>query len=189
MSPAFWCLGIDPGSKGAIAALRSDLSELRILPMPMLSKELDTRQVRAFLEAVRLEGDVRHAVIEKAQVMPAQGAVSGFTYGMGYGSLKTILELMDIPFEPATPAKWKAAVIGSTSASLAKGPPSTSSARKRQIKEVAVLAARRLFPMAGPFSTSEDGPAEAALMAEASRRTVLTGSMSARHAGAAENTN
>jgi hypothetical protein len=173
---SFWCLGIDPGSKGAIVALRSDLSDLRMLRMPMLSKEIDTREVCAFIKAVRLDGDVRHAVIEKAQVMPSQGAVSGFTYGAGYGSLKTILEMMDIPFEETPPAKWKLAVIGASARLPARGSKESPSVRKRRIKEIAILAARRLFP-AAKFMKTQDGLAEAALMAEASRRKVLHGTM------------
>ena len=182
----FWALGIDPGSKGALAALRSDLSEQRILKMPMLDKAIDTVEVRAFLEGLKQCGDVRHALLEKSQVMPSQGAVSGFTYGRNYGVLLTCLEFLDIPFTETSPSKWKLAVIGAAAAGPSakkKGDADDGkgdggrSAHKRAVKALAVLTARRMFPSAGPFLMSQDGPAEAMLMAEAARRLVLHGSM------------
>jgi hypothetical protein len=209
MTPSsYWVLGVDPGRKGAIAALRPDRSEHRLLAMPMLEKSIDTRAVRDFLEALRLSGELRHAVIEKSQVLPKQGAVSGFTYGRNYGVLVTILEFMGVPFQEEAPAKWKHAVIGASGVlksaprkkkavaavqlAASQGellpvdalpaafvPPvaePSSSAKKKALKELAVLTARRMFPTA-VFRSTEDGKAEALLIAEASRRIVLHGTM------------
>ena len=187
---SFWVLGIDPGQTGAVAALRADMSEHRILKMPMLGKFIDTAALRAFFADLQLAGPIRHALLEKSQIMPSQGAVSGFTYGRNYGVLTTCLEFLGIPFGETTPAKWKLAIIGPAakfdvacreSANEGDGTDCVSapsqSAKKRAIKELAILTARRMFPAAGPFLKSQDGPAEAILIAEASRRMVLHGSM------------
>lgn len=192
----FWVVGIDPGSRGAIAALRSDLSGHRILNMPMLDKAIDTAAVREFFATLHAISPVRYAVLEKSQVMPNQGAVAGFTYGRNYGVLLTCLEFLGIGFTEVAPAKWKLAVIGPSAlvrtpktkvdhtGGTAPSVDSGKSAQKKAIKELAILTARRMFPAAGPFKKTEDGPAEALLMAEAARRIVLFGSMNGHKAAA-----
>jgi len=192
ISSSFWTIGIDPGRRGAIAAMRSDHSEFRILKMPMLEKAVDTVEIRQFLTGIIATGNVRHAILEKAQVMPSQGAISGFTYGRNYGVLLTCLEFMGIPFTETSPSKWKLAIIGAAAApsptiktSKTDSFPdldviaskSVKASHKKVIKELAILTARRMFPAAGPFTKTEDGPAEAILMAEAARRLILHGSM------------
>ena len=182
----YWVLGIDPGVKGAIAALRHDLSGHRLLPMPMLERHVDVVALRAFLCELRHEGELRFAFIEKAQVMPKQGGVGNFSYGRSYGTLTTSLEFMDVPFREIAPSTWKLAVLGAApSSGRAKSPDPVDkevasrarSAAKRALKAQSILAARRMFPTAAPFLKSQDGLAEAMLIAEASRRFVLSGSM------------
>lgn len=172
---SFWSIGIDPGIRGAIAAISEDMSSSRILKMPMLEKSVDVHAIKEFFNALRSEAPIRHALIEKSQVMPRQGAVSGFVYGRNYGVLVACLELLGIPFVETPPARWKIAIIGPSAK-----PPSDASdpARKKAVKELAIMTARRMFPGAGPFKKTEDGPAEAILLAEASRRLSLHGSMS-----------
>lgn len=187
---SFWVLGIDPGQHGAVAALRADLSAHRIIKMPMLGKFIDTTALRAFFAELAAAAPIRHALLEKSQIMPSQGAVSGFTYGRNYGVLTTCLEFLGVPFGETSPAKWKLAIIGPATKlavaqrvdpvpeePLVEARSASQSAKKRAIKELAILTARRMFPGAGPFLKSEDGPAEAILIAEASRRLVLHGSM------------
>lgn len=173
----FWVLGIDPGSKGAVAALRSDLSAMRILKMPMLERSIDLVDVEEFFTSLRSAGDIRHAVIEKSQVMPNQGASSGFVYGRNYGTLTAALHFSRVPFTEVSPAKWKGALINGTVKLPGKPTPAQRAAHKKALKALAILTAQRMFPFAGPFKKSEDGPAEASLLAEASRRIVLHGSM------------
>lgn len=207
-SAAPWILGIDPGASGALAAVRADLSSSRVLKMPMLDKHIDIAELRRFLGALMADGGIRYALIEKSQVMPSQGAVSGFTYGRSYGTLTTSLEFLGVPFVECPPAKWKLAVIGAgakakasraaatnrddTKASLVdplasaedlktqskKAAKAANAAHKKALKQLAVLTARRLFPLI-ELRATEDGKAEALLMAEAARRIYLNGSMSA----------
>ena len=50
------------------------------------------------------------AVIEKVHSMPAQGVVSSFTFGHGYGGLRMALIALAIPFREVTPQLWQKAI-------------------------------------------------------------------------------
>lgn len=179
-SSDFWLLGVDPGAKGALAAISAFSGRAEVLRMPMLDKSVSTLGIRAWLRDLTSELPIRHAVVEKAQVMPRQGAVSGFVYGRNYGTLLAILELEGVPFSEVRPNQWREAIIG-------KAPPRQksedgesmrTSAQKKALKEVSILTARRMFPSAtASFRLLPDGIAEALLMAETARRFALAGRM------------
>jgi hypothetical protein len=184
--------------------------------MPFIADSVDLLAIRDFIESLRAAAPVRLCVLERAGVMPKQGAVSGFTTGLNYGRLSAALELSNVPLQIVTPASWKAA-LGVTlpkefvqalrSAKLqapdlfaeldpvgraeAEGTPGTgkaksragnpqhaqrSSQEKKAAKELAIATARRFFPEV-VMRNSQDGIAEALLMAEAARRLVVSGSM------------
>ena len=82
-------LGIDPGLNGAFAVLNG--TELTVSPMPVDAGGVCARGTwDLFMSykglAVTL-GVPFFVAIEKSQVMPKQGSVSGFTYGLGNGIL------------------------------------------------------------------------------------------------------
>ena len=54
-------------------------------PLPFNGKEFDAREFRRLLIGNYREDQGVFAVVERAQVMPRQGAVSGFTIGKNYG--------------------------------------------------------------------------------------------------------
>jgi len=100
----FYYCGIDPGQKGAIALLHKQ--HVVLFDMPLLpNNEIDARGFSRLFET----HTGAFCVLEQAQVMPKQGAVSGFNYGVGYGTIKAALRLLLIPFEEVRPAKWKKA--------------------------------------------------------------------------------
>jgi hypothetical protein len=213
-SSASWALGVDPGKAGALAAVLSDRSAVRVLAMPVIAESIDLIAIRDFIESLRTEAPVRLCVLEKAGVMPKQGAVSGFTTGLNYGRLSAALELSNVPLQIVTPASWKAALgvtlpkelvqslrsakaqtpdlfaeldpvghvetegaAGKSKSRAAGSPPARrSSQEKKAAKELAIATARRFFPEV-VMRNSQDGIAEALLMAEAARRLVVSGSM------------
>jgi len=91
-----------------------------------------------------------HAVIERAQAMPKQGASSGFKYGRAVGAIEAVLTCCEIPMTIVEPSVWK---------------------KFHQLrggdKEGGRQRALQLFPSAHPaFARKKDhGRAEAALIA------------------------
>jgi crossover junction endodeoxyribonuclease RuvC len=144
-------IGIDPGQKGAIAALYEDGSAF-MWDMPKTVKGIDEILSCYFKKQNCI------CCLEKAQPMPKQGVVGVFTYGAHYGGLKAVLEITGIPYQEVRPAKWKKEF------SLSKN------------KKAAIQTALQLFPnkteddFKGIRGGVKDGRAEALLMAEYARR-------------------
>ena len=149
-------IGIDPGKQGAIGIIElNDVVDFKIFDMPLLfNKEIDGNEIYKILGVYLYEKPV--CFIEKAQSMPAQGIVSVFKYGMGYGKLLACLEILKIPYQEISSQKWKKHF------SLIK-----------KDKRESVAVAKKLFPEI-EFETKRgrllDGRAEALLIAEYCRR-------------------
>lgn len=144
-------IGIDPGQQGAIGIIFDD-QEARTIDMPLIGgKEVDAYFMHQMLVEIHDEGYVINVGLEKAQPMPKQGVTGVFTYGDGYGALKAVLRINQIPFVKVRPNKWKKHF------SLGKS------------KKAAFLTAQDLFPDVdyyGPRGGLKDGRAEALLIAQ-----------------------
>ena len=151
-------IGIDPGKQGGIGIRRSpDYHVLyTVYDMPVLvNGEIDGNEIYRIVKSNRF-GRV-FCFVEKAQAMPQQGVVSTFKYGMGYGKILAVLEILKIPYQEISPQKWK----------------KHFNLIKKDKKE-SVAVATKLFPKV-EFKTKRgrllDGRAEALLIAEFCRRT------------------
>lgn len=102
-------VGIDPGQKGGIAFLEREA--VYAYPMFLAGKELD---VRAITETFLNYRDVSLAIVEKCHSMPAQGSVSTFKFGKGYGILLGIIGALAIPTMLVTPQAWKKVILAGT---------------------------------------------------------------------------
>lgn len=205
LSKSPWVVGLDPGLKGAMAALRLDFSEYVAWKMPVISKSIDAVSVQQTLASLLSDGGIALCIVEEAQVMRKQGISSALTIGRNYGVLIGVLEVTKVPFTEVRPSEWKKAVVGSAPRVAAKAKKIAIDANapadllsgldvkeiskvkpvtvrtvedRKAAKELALITARRMFPRL-TFSATEDGPAEALLMAEAGRRLVLAGSLGA----------
>jgi crossover junction endodeoxyribonuclease RuvC len=98
--------GIDPGLKGAIAALTGTNSAT--FRMPLAGKELDGAVIRDLIANADL------IVVEKVHSMPKQGVASTFTFGMGYGYILGICAAMGKRVELVPPQTWKAKILAGT---------------------------------------------------------------------------
>lgn len=96
-------LGIDPGSKGAIAW--TDGVEVHAAKMGETVFEL-SKQVLEIVGAYPGH-DVR-AYLEKVHSMPKQGVSSSFTFGRKYGNIEGILASMKISVIDVIPQRWVA---------------------------------------------------------------------------------
>lgn len=148
-------IGVDPGKTGAIAALDAQGVPLCLIDIPYLGKDIDVQRLDIEIGNIT-QGVPAHAAIERQQVFPQQGAVSGFTIGYGYGMLVGLFLGLGISFETPRPAKWKHD-MGLT-----------------DDKDASIQMARRLFPTAELVKprarTPSNDRAEALLLAEWVRR-------------------
>jgi crossover junction endodeoxyribonuclease RuvC len=104
-------LGCDPGVHGGIAIV-----EINDGTAPRLVDAIDIpvtgvgAKERADVLAIRTlikQHNPDHAVIERAQAMPKQGASSGFKYGRSVGSLEAMIACCEIPMTIIEPTAWK----------------------------------------------------------------------------------
>lgn len=168
-------VGIDPGQKGAVSVLFGNgkyISGKTIVfyDMPLLPERgIDGLEIVSMLKIIASSSDT-FCVIEKAQPMPSQGSVSGFSYGIGYGKILCALEFLQIPFQEIHPLKWKKE-FGIISKRGKTEPKLTISEKKK----LSLKVATQLFPSCKEdFFTQRkallDGRVEALLLAEYARR-------------------
>lgn len=164
-------LGIDPGIRGGCAVISVVNGEmpqaLDAIDIPIVGTGAKERvDVLALRQWILLHRPA-HAVIERAQAMPRQGASSGFKYGRATGSIEATIALCEIPITIIEPSVWK---------------------RKHQLrgkdKEGARQLALQLFPSAHALLArrKDHGRAEALLIALAGMKLVAVGGS---HAAAA----
>lgn len=148
-------IGIDPGISGGIAALdvTGDIVTLADLPIIRDHKLawVDGSELQSIILAA-LRGRTGRAFVERVSSMPAQGIASAFQFGVGFGSILSVLQALHISIELITPAVWK------KSYGLSRD------------KRASLDKARLMFPSAELHLAKHDGRAEALLLAEYGRR-------------------
>jgi len=167
-------IGIDPGKSGCITAIICNTKgkECFMHDMPLLpEKGIDSLALFWNLNKLK-EKDNVYCYIEKVQPMPKQGSVSQVTYGIGYGKLLAVLEILKIPFKEIRPVVWKKEF------GLLKRKVDNNDKKvmKKQKKIASVEKVIELFPMLKKeFYTKKgrllDGRAESLLIAEYCART------------------
>ena len=148
-------LGIDPGVRGGLAIVRVDnngaaLQLIAAIDIPVIGvkakERVDVLAIRTWIEMHKPD----HAVIERAQAMPKQGASSGFKYGRAVGAIEAAIALCGVPLEIVEPMAWK-----------------KFHGLRGGEKELSRLRALMLFPTAHTLLArkKDHGKAEAALIA------------------------
>lgn len=103
--------GFDPGLKGGVAVFDCENRRFSdVVCMPVNDDGIDTRVLKTFLmKCIRRFPERKYiAVIEKVGAMPGQGVVSMFTFGEGYGALKSIVSsTLRTDIVSVTPQTWK----------------------------------------------------------------------------------
>lgn len=107
--------GFDPGLKGGVAVFDCEQGRFSdVVSMPVNDDGIDTRVLKTFLLKCKMKFPESKyiAVIEKVGAMPGQGVVSMFTFGEGYGSLKTAVSYaLHTDIISVTPQTWKKTVL------------------------------------------------------------------------------
>ncbi len=124
-------IGIDPGANGGIASLNTENDEVKCWAMPETEKDM----VEMFIELVTC--GYTKALIEKVHGMPGQGGAAMFTFGRGYGTVRTAMIAVGISFDEVTPQAWQKAM---------GIPPRKKTETKVQHKNKLKAKAQQLFP-------------------------------------------
>jgi crossover junction endodeoxyribonuclease RuvC len=105
-------LGVDPGVRGGLAIVSVDTSgaALRLvdaIDIPVTGvgakERVDVLAIRSWI----VRHAPQHALIERAQAMPKQGASSGFKYGRAVGAIEAVIACCTIPLTIVEPSIWK----------------------------------------------------------------------------------
>jgi crossover junction endodeoxyribonuclease RuvC len=104
-------LGVDPGIRGGLAIVSINdgaapqLVDAIDIPVTGVGakERVDVLAIRTWIIAHAPQ----HALIERAQAMPKQGASSGFKYGRATGALEAVLACCEIPMTVIEPSMWK----------------------------------------------------------------------------------
>lgn len=150
-------MGVDPGAKGAIATLDPVEFTLRVSSIPTRQFVRKSGRKVTQVDPVKLQRLVfvhgpGRAILEEVGTRPDEGAVSAFSFGQTFGTIRTVLELSEVPLELVTPATWK------------------RQTKTPADKDGAVAWADKLFPECkamwrGPRGGLQHDRAEAAIMA------------------------
>jgi crossover junction endodeoxyribonuclease RuvC len=148
-------IGIDPGVSGAIALLHGRGELVSVHDMPVHDSRVDGRAVAAHI-GVKNPMVKMTCVVENTQPMPKNGSVASFKLGMATGVVLGCIQTLQHPLVRIRPQEWK----------------KTMGLIKKD-KNASRGLARELWPhLADEFKlVKHDGRAEAALIAEAYRRT------------------
>ena len=156
-------IGIDPGIGGAIVILNENGEIERAERTPILidngKKQYDIPGMRNLILGPTKKDPVGEALvgIEKVHTLPRDGRVGAFRFGVGYGIWLGLLSGTFTRYVEVTPQRWQGRML----AGLPRGP---------HTKMSAVQAAKSLFPNI-PIGVKADwGIADAALIAEYTRR-------------------
>jgi len=104
-------LGVDPGVHGGLAIVEfndgaaPELIDAVDIPVTGIGakERVDVHAIRTWIEAHQ----PAHALIERAQAMPKQGASSGFKYGRATGAIEAAVALSGVPQTIVEPTAWK----------------------------------------------------------------------------------
>jgi crossover junction endodeoxyribonuclease RuvC len=144
------CIGIDPGLSGAVAILDQAGELVSVTDLPVIRDLslawIDGNELQSIILGA-LQGRTAGAIIERVSSMPGQGIASSFQFGVGFGSVLSVLQALHIPLEFVTAAVWK------RSYGLSKD------------KHASLHKARLLYPAAELHLAKHHGRAEALLVA------------------------
>jgi hypothetical protein len=147
-------IGIDIGSKGALALLDENGALLEVADMPCLNDGPKGRPAvnGPLLAELVYRWHAGTAYIEYVGARPGEGAVGAFAFGRSRGVVEGVLGACGVPATHIAPASWKRAV---------DIPPGRDGAKDAARSE----AIRRWPGQAGLFArVKDDGRAEAALI-------------------------
>ena len=104
-------IGIDPGIKGAIAAINANSMELlEVVDCPTTKNAgkaiYNISEMADIVRHMSLYGKDVLVILEQQQAMPKQGTTSMFSIGRGFGIWEGILATLGMPCRSVRPTVW-----------------------------------------------------------------------------------
>lgn len=109
-------LGIDPGSRGALALLSRDGAvPTAVRDMPTITLKGTARDRRivdscALASMIKRAGDIECVFLERVHSMPRDGVASAFSFGDSYGVVRGVCAALGLRVIEISPSEWKQAV-------------------------------------------------------------------------------
>jgi hypothetical protein len=159
--------GIDPGLTGGIAIL--DGKSLFRRPMPLAGGLIDIQQISDLF--TEHSGDLEHVFFEDVHALFNSSAGATFSFGHGVGLIEGCLVAKRVPYTKVAPKAWQKEMF--------QGVPMVTKTvkgkKKVDCKAMALVAAKRLFPMDSFLATERstkphEGMIDAALIASYGQR-------------------
>jgi crossover junction endodeoxyribonuclease RuvC len=158
-------LGIDPGKTGGIALLGQDGAILSTSTMPVNEKEIDLTRLALEIDraqiAARDRGEALRVYLERAGAFRiagrAQGGVSMFTYGEGFGMIRGLLAGLKVPYTMVRAVDW--------CRKLHEGLSREASAKERSAQVITRLYPGERFLATARSSVNHEGIVDAVLIA------------------------
>jgi crossover junction endodeoxyribonuclease RuvC len=152
-------IGIDPGQTGGLAYLDGNGVLLDVAPMPAIDKEVQAGLLAQILQLWMSDSDVAtfSVAIEQVGSMPGQGVSSTFKFGKSFGIALGVVGALGVPMVRIRPQSWKKTM-----------------GLSGKDKAASLALANELWPSHGVHwkLKKNDGLSDAALIAEAARRTL-----------------
>jgi crossover junction endodeoxyribonuclease RuvC len=107
-------VGIDPGKRGAIAALDPTGTALGVWPMPVAGGGIHAAGLADLLRSLRCQDprqDVGRVCLEKVAAMPKQGVASTFHFGCGWGMVRGVCATLGLSVILVPSTVWKKRVL------------------------------------------------------------------------------
>lgn len=137
-------IGIDPGKTGAIAIKNKLDGTFKVVPIPVLGKEVDLVSLSLFFKLLTIKCMNVKCAMEDVHAIYGSAAGSTFEFGYVNGVIEAMLVANDIPYTKVQPKKWQK--------EMWEGIPEQRKASKTgkthpvDTKAMSLLAANRLFP-------------------------------------------
>lgn len=124
-------LGLDPGLRGCVASLvdgeAGPFTDMPVkeagirtrrskkpgsVPTKVQVWQIDAKELALWIRSLRSAHQGAHvqACLEAVGARPDDGGTSAFQFGEGFGKVKAVLEVLNIPYTLVTPKKWKGAM-------------------------------------------------------------------------------
>jgi len=104
-------IGIDPGLKGGIGIIVPEQPgtqrQVSAWRMPVNDDGIDGARLAALLLGLVDTYRLSMVTVERVGAMPGQGVVSMFTFGVGFGLIKGVLQATGIKYALVVPVVWK----------------------------------------------------------------------------------
>jgi len=105
-------LGVDPGIRGGLAIVLVDANGAAPCLIDAIDIPVTGVGAKERVDAIAIRNWIaqhapQHALIERAQAMPKQGASSGFKYGRAVGAIEAVIACCEIPLTIIEPTAWK----------------------------------------------------------------------------------